>query len=110
MSNPYDRPFTVTLGEIRKGELANELTAELARLVASVMTVGKPGKLKLTISVKPAAKNSEMVVIEDDVVAAEPRPDRLPTLFYATDDGGLSRNSLTQPDLPFRQVPPAEEA
>jgi hypothetical protein len=100
----YDRPFAVTIGELRKGELANELTEQLAKVVAGVMTVGKPGKLTLTLSVKLAAKRSDMVVIEDAVTVKDPQPDRPPTLFFATDGGGLSRKDPSQVELPFRQV------
>jgi hypothetical protein len=105
VSNAYDAPFPVILGQIRKGELANELTEELARIVAGVMDVGKAGSLTLRLTIKPAAKNAhEMVVIEDELSSKAPRPDRPPTLFFATDDGGLSRKSPTQDDLPFTAV------
>jgi hypothetical protein len=110
MSNVYDRPFTVTIGEIRKGALANELTEQLAALVAGVMTIGKPGKLTLSLRIKPAAKSADMVLVEDEVTLSAPRPDRPQSLFFATDDGGLARHNPNQPELPFRQVPPAEEA
>lgn len=110
MSNAYDRPFAVTVGEIRKGELANELTEQLAALVAGVMEIGKPGTLTLSLKVRPAPRGVDMVLIEDDVVLKAPRPDRPQSLFYATDDGGLARHNPNQPELPFRQVATAEES
>lgn len=104
MSNPYSSPFPVTLGTIRKGALVNELTEQLAAIVAGVMQFEKPGELVLKLKVKPAAENSEMVVIEDSLAAKVPEADRPPTWFFATEDGGLTRKSPTQDDLPLRPV------
>lgn len=110
MSNPYSQPFPVTLAAVRKGALVNELTEELARIVAGVVQMEKPGTLTLKLTVKPAAENSEMVVITDELTVKVPQPDRPPTWFFATDDGGLARKSPTQDDLPFRPVENAEES
>jgi hypothetical protein len=109
MPNPYSQPFPVTLAAIRKGALVNELTEQLAAVVAGVMSFEKPGSLTLKLTVKPIAENSEMVVIEDKLTVAAPEADRPPTWFFATDDGGLARQNPTQDDLPFRQVENAEE-
>lgn len=105
MSNQYSQPFPVTLAAVRKGALVNELTEQLAVIVAGVMEFGKPGKLTLTLSIRPATKrSSEMVVIEDDLTVKVPQADRPGSLFFATDDGGLSRTDPNQTDLPFTAV------
>jgi hypothetical protein len=100
----YAGPFAATLQQIRKGELHAELGDSLRDLVAGVMTIGKPGSLTLKITVKPAAKNADMVIVEDEITVKDPRPDRPASLFYATDEGGLTRHNPNQPELPLRQV------
>lgn len=108
MSNPYKVPFPATISAIRKGALINELTERLAEVVAAVVMFEKPGELTLKLKVKP--ENAEMVVIHDELVLKVPEADRTPTWFFATDDGGLTRENPDQPDLPFpRPVPNAEE-
>ena len=100
----YARPFAATLQEIRKGELVVELADLMRGLVAGVIEVGKPGTLTLTIKVKPAARRDEAVIVEDDVVVKQPRPDRPASIFFASAEGDLSRHNPNQPELPLRQV------
>lgn len=112
MSNAYSGPFAQTLQEIDKGRLHAELTDALIEVVSQVMQAGKAGKLTLTLSIKPAHKRANMVVIEPSVGKKLPEPDRTPSLFYATDDGGLSRRDPNQPELPgvLRSLDSAEES
>lgn len=111
MGNPYNRPFAATLQEIDKGKLHVELTDALTEVVAGVMTVGKGGKLTLTLSIKPAAKRADMVLVAATVTKRVPEADRDESLFYATDDGGLSRRDPNQSELPgvLRPLEHAEE-
>jgi len=104
MSNAYSQPFPVTIATIRKGALVNELTEKLAEVVAGAMQFEKTGELVLKLKVKPAAQNSDMVIIEDELTAKVPQADRPPTWFFATDDGGLARTNPDQPPLPFSKV------
>src|SRR4029077_2275137 len=60
------RPFADFLREQRSSQLHTELSDSMNELVARVYEVGKAGELPLTISVKPAAKNSEAVIVGDD--------------------------------------------
>jgi hypothetical protein len=100
--NAYSQPFPVTLAAVRKGALVNELTEKLAEVVAAVMQFEKPGELKLVLKVKP--ENAEMVIISDELTVKAPEADRPPTWFFATDDGGLTRDR-PEDDLPLiRQV------
>lgn len=102
MSNPYSSPFPVTLSSVRKGALVNELTEKLAEVVAAVMQYEKPGELVLKLKVKP--ENAEMVILSDEITVKAPEADRPPTWFFATDDGGLTRER-PEDDLPLiRQV------
>jgi hypothetical protein len=109
VTNPYSQPFPVTLAAVRKGQLLNELTERLAEVVAGVVQFEKAGELHLKLKVKPAAENSEMIVITDEIVVKVPVADRPPTWFFATEDGGLARESPTQESL-FRRVDPIENA
>lgn len=102
MGNPYNSPFPVTIAAVRKGALVNELTEKLAEVVAAVMQYEKPGELVLKLKVKP--ENAEMVFISDELTVKAPEADRPPTWFFATDDGGLTRDR-PEDDLPLiRQV------
>ena len=112
MPNAYSGPFAATLQDLDKGRLHAELTDALSEVVASVMQQGKAGKLTLTLTVKPAARRADMVVIGASVGKKLPEPDRPESLFYATDDGGLSRRDPNQADLPgvLRPLDSAEES
>jgi hypothetical protein len=74
------------------------------------MQSGKAGKLTLSLAIKPAAKRSDMVLIAASIGKKLPEPDRPESLFYATEDGGLSRHDPNQPELPFRRVATNEES
>src|SRR5690348_3352491 len=111
MSNPYSQPFPAVLAQLRKGALGNELTEHLEQIVAGVVSVGKAGTLTLKLTIKPAARRSDMVVIEDAITVKAPEPDRPGSFFFATEDGGLAREDPNQTALPgvLRPVADAEE-
>lgn len=111
MSNPYSQPFPAVLAQLEKGSLANQATEALEQIVAGVVSIGKAGSLTLKLTVRPAAKRSDMVVIESAITVRAPEPDRPGSFFFATDDGGLAREDPNQPLLPgvLRPVADAEE-
>lgn len=92
--------FTAFVQQQRGGLLNSELTAELAKVVAGVVELCKPGSLTLQISIAPAKVNGALMVV-DKVTAKPPEPDRDAALFYATAEGQLSRRDPRQPELPF---------
>lgn len=92
--------------DIRKGQAAADLTEQLTALVVAVRSTGRPGKLVVTLLVKPASKgNVEMLMIEDQVKVTLPNPEKGGTVFFATDDNVLQRHDPRQPELSgLRQV------
>jgi hypothetical protein len=93
------RPFTQFLLEQRRGALHEEISAELATVVAAVMEHGKAGKLTLTLNIKPAGV--EMVQIVDKLVGAPPVGEKAPSLFFVDSAGNLQRQNPRQDELPL---------
>jgi hypothetical protein len=103
------RPIIDTLREIRHGAMLDEASGELAEVVKRVAETGKAGALTLRLTVKPAGRGSvRTVVIEDEVVAKLPAPDKEVTIFFPTEDGNLSRQDPTQLPLGLRPVGSAD--
>lgn len=109
MPNAYNGPFAATLQDLDEGRLHAELTDALSEVVAQVMQQGKAGKLTLSLTIKPAARRSDAVVVGASIAKKLPEPDRPESLFFATDDGGLSRRNPKQPELPGVLRPVATE-
>jgi hypothetical protein len=86
------RSFMATVADLRNGRTQDELTVELSKLVEAVETTGKKGTLTLTISVAPAAKNSTLLKIDDEITLKAPKGDRAPTLMFVGEDHTLSLN------------------
>lgn len=98
------KPFAQFLQEARKGGLHTELSDELADLVHTCVETGKKGKLALTISVLPAKDEDGTVTITDDVKVTAPKPDVRPSVFFADDEGNLSRTNPRQMEIGLRGV------
>jgi len=101
------RPILETLGIIRKGALMNDLSEGLAKVTEAVRNTGRPGKLVLTLAVKPSGKGSvvRMVTLEDEVTVKLPPANKESSVFWMTPDGGLSRSDPDQYELGLRPVP-----
>lgn len=94
------RPIVDTLRELRNGVFLDEASEALAEVVRAVTRTGRAGALKLTLTIKPAARGTVSTVIVDaDVQQKLPPADREITMFFPTADGNLSRNDPKQPDM-----------
>lgn len=99
------RPFFETLRELRNGATLNDLGDSMAELIGHVRATGKPGKLMLEITVKPASKSdASTVLIEDDVKIKKPKIDRAATIFYSTANNELTRQDPKQRDFILEPV------
>lgn len=94
------KPFTSTLVELRGGMLVEEATDQLNALVGSVLDTGKPGKITVTIEIKPFAKVADAVEVTGEVTTTMPKEKRAAEIFFPTVENNLARNSSRQPDLP----------
>lgn len=88
----------------RHGEMQNDLSAALREITQSAQLRGKPAKMTVTITVKPAAQIKGAVLIEDDIKVTLPKPERENSIFYATEDGTLLREDPKQMKLQLRVI------
>lgn len=101
---PINNGFGVLLSQMRKGQSHDELSRRLAEVVQAVQETGKAGSISYTVKVKPATKgNGVAVIVEDDIKHKLPQGDRT-SIFFATEDGQLSRNDPNQQELRFQSI------
>lgn len=100
---PQTKPFAQFLQEQRNGVLHSELSEHIAVLVATCVEHGRKGSLTLKLTVAPN-KDGVTLTISDDVAIKAPQGDRGAAIFFADEDGNLSRRDPRQPQLPFKPV------
>jgi hypothetical protein len=88
--------FAVTLAQLAKGKTNRRLSDELREVVAAVTKTGKPGKVTLTINVKPQKNVPGAVIVTEASKAAAPVFDQQGAIFYATETGDLVRDDPRQ--------------
>jgi hypothetical protein len=99
--------FIRTAGELRGGLFLDEVSGELNMLVAAVRDTARGGKLIITLAIKPASKDANVLVIEDSVTVKMPRSERGNTILFATNKNTLQRHDPRQPELSgLREVTP----
>lgn len=91
--------FAAMLLNLAKGKTHADLSAKLAELVTAVTTTLKPGKLQLTLEVKPQKGVHGAVLVTANVTARKPAFEQAASIFYATDEGALVRNDPHQESL-----------
>ncbi len=97
--------FSETIIQINNGATVAEMNDALQKVVAAVRATGKSGTVTLTVKVSPAAKNAvDVLMVEAQVKARLPEPERGMTIFYATEENRLVRNDPKQPRLDLRTV------
>jgi hypothetical protein len=103
-TEPVARSFATWLQEQRNGVCHAEATEALKELIAAVTEHQKGGTLTLKLDVKPAKVGVGTLLIVDAVKVSLPEGDRPAAIFYADDDGNLSRHDPRQPRLPLQAV------
>jgi len=99
------RPFSDTLRELRRGDVLQELSVELNKVVEAVRRTQKDGSVTLTLKVGLASKSSDNAIMLTDIISSKlPRADSV-SLFYATNDNNLQKNDPNQGSLEFSVVP-----
>ena len=102
---PDPRPFGEFLTELRRGAAHDELTDALRTLVAAVTEHGKAGELQFILKVKPASGgHTETVFVTDEVRLKAPQGARPESLYFADDDGTLTRTDPRQQTLELRDT------
>ncbi|GGJ81750.1 hypothetical protein GCM10011583_11500 [Streptomyces camponoticapitis] len=92
------RPFAAFLQEQSGGQLHDELSEKLHGLIEAIKETGKGGSISLKIDIKPiAGTDGRTLTVTDSVAAKLPKTERPKSIFFATDDGNLSRSDPRQP-------------
>lgn len=92
-----ERPFSDFLPTIRAGRTDSELADALRDLTRQCLETQKAGSLTLTIKLKPNGGSG--LFVDAKLVAKAPEATQESTLFYATEDGDLTRRDPRQPTL-----------
>jgi hypothetical protein len=101
------RPFASFLQEVQNGRTHDELSEAFRDLITAVTETGKGGKLTFTVDVKPMKGGDGVLVITDTFTAKKPTHDRKTSLFYADDNGNLSKENPNQ--LTFEGIKAVED-
>lgn len=89
--------FSAFLCTTNKGRTERELSEAMQRVVSAVQETGKPGSLVLRVDVKPVkGTDGEQVVVTDSVTTKTPKLDRPVSMFFVTNNAGLSRQDPNQ--------------
>ncbi|TXL91626.1 hypothetical protein [Streptomyces sp. IB2014 016-6] len=106
------RPFADFLQQQSGGQLHDELSEKLHDLITAIQETGKGGSISLKIDIKPiAGTDGRTLTVTDSVAAKLPKTERPKSIFFATDDGGLSRTDPRQPVITgLREVEPTTTA
>ena len=98
------RPFFDTARDIRRGQFIEDIADELQRVVASVEETGKPGKLLIELTIKPASKAQGAVTIADKIEAKLPKLPAGETIMFVTPENNLVPNDPRQKTLDLKAV------
>ena len=98
------RPFFDTARDIRRGQFLDDCADELQRVVAAVEETGKPAKLVIELSIKPASKSQGMVMLSDKISAKLPSLPAGESVMFVTAENNLIANDPRQKDLELKDV------
>lgn len=91
--------FAATLIKLDKGRQHTKISEDFRDVVAAVAKTHKPGKLTITVTVKPQAKVDAAVLVTATSKAGAPVFEPNASIFYATDEGELVRDDPKQHTL-----------
>lgn len=95
-------PFATVLQQVAKGTVHNELSELLADLTADVYEHQKPGTLTIVVKVEPT-KGGETLTVSVTPAVKGPRATQA-SIFFASEDGQLTRHDPRQTEVPLREV------
>lgn len=102
------RPFADFLNDHNGGAGHREASEALQEVVAAVAATGKKGTVDVKVSVEPMKSNPGAMVTTVVVAAKVPEDPPRAAVFYADDDGNLTREDPRQPAFEgLRDVPAA---
>jgi len=99
--------FTELIAQAGGGQLQADLTEAVKEIVRAIRDTGKPGKLTLTIDIKP--NNHGSVILLSKIVKKIPEHSSPQSIFFALDDGSLSRSDPNQIEMNLRDITKLKE-
>lgn len=103
------RGFSPILSQVDDGQLHDELSAELQKLVGQCRAYSdryqRSGKGTLTLSLTLVAMGNGTVSVQGEVKTKPPRGKRAGSMFFVTPGNNLSVENQRQQKLPLREVP-----
>lgn len=97
-----DPSFNSLLTQHRMGGCLDELGQAIRNIVDAALLTGKPGGITLKIVIAPT--KSAAIEIYDDIQVKMPKAEKAGSLFFAGEDGQLSRNNPNQLEMKLRTV------
>lgn len=90
------------MADIRCGDFVFDASTELEKMIAAVRDTKKTGTLVISLKIEPlSAGNADTVKVIDDINAKMPKPDKLSSIFFTSDDNRLLRNDPNQMKFAF---------
>lgn len=88
--------FAAFLVQTNKGRTERKASQEFQRLIAAVQETGKAGSFTLRVDIKPQANTDGVVTVTEAVSVKAPQLERPASIFFITDNSGLTRNDPNQ--------------
>lgn len=96
--------FSTLLGQLEKKSAVRQLDEATAGLVQQIRLTGKPGKLTLTLNIRPTDTDGSTVHVTQKISVTAPEIGSKPTLFFTTDAGALTRTDPSQTEMQLEAV------
>ncbi len=100
--NHIDPSFTNLLQQHRLGGCLDELGQALRTVVDAAVLTGNPGGITLKLVVSPT--QSAAIEIYDEVTIKMPKAEKVGSLFFAGENGVLTRHNPNQLEMKLRSV------
>jgi hypothetical protein len=93
------RPFAELLTILDRGAAHAEASRALHDLVAAVRDTGKKGSMSVALVLSPLKGSHDQLVVAAQVTAKPPKSEPAAAIFYADDDGNLTRHDPRQLEI-----------
>lgn len=100
-TTPTPNGFLATMQRHRGGHALTEASEALARVVAGVLATGKPGKLTITLAVKPAGRSANALMLSDQIGETVPALGKPDSFWFGDDSGNLLTEDPRQTVMQF---------
>lgn len=98
------RPIADVLRDLGQGALVDDAGVALQTLVRDVQAIGKKGVLTIKVEVAPMKGDSHALMVHAKTDVRPPASEPIGAVFFADDDGVLSKDDPRQMKLPLRDV------